>query len=192
VLADAGCIHVFMGLEAGNDHLRNIVLNRNISQEQLINACRSLRACGITITTFNMVGLPFETIDTVLDTIELNIACRPQQTALFFFVPYPRTRLAQIAMDEGFFQARDLESLPEGFTPECSSVNLSLENSRQIEQLAKLIHFCVHFPISYPLIRFLFKHPRLNWIKSAVSSSLLFLQEIYIRITGGAVHLLRR
>lgn len=191
LLADAGCVHVGMGLEAGNDHLRNMVLNKNISREQLVDACRSLRAHGITISTQNMFGLPFETIDTVLDTIELNIACRPERTNLFFYVPYPNTRLAQTAVDEGFFQAQDLDSLPEIFATEFSSVNLDLPNARQIEQLAKLTRFCVHFPIFFPLIRFLFKRQRGDWIKSAVSQSLLALQKIHTRITNGSIRLMR-
>jgi radical SAM superfamily enzyme YgiQ (UPF0313 family) len=191
LLAEAGCVHVGMGLEAGNDQLRNAVLNKNISREQLINACSSLQSYGITVSTQNMFGLPYETIDTVLETIELNIACKPDRTNLFFYVPYPRTQLAQIAVDEGFFRSEDLDSLPENFTTEFSSVNLDLSNARQIEQLAKLTRFCVHFPVFFPLIRFLFKHQEGNWIKAFVSRSLLFLQDIYTSITGGSIHLVR-
>lgn len=182
-LADAGCMRVFVGLEAGNDHIRRVVLNRDISREQLIAASRSLQAHGIRVSTLNMFGLPFETIDTVLETIELNLACRPQQTCLYFYVPYPGTRLAQIAMAEGFFHAEDLDSLPELVVPECSSVNLNLEQGRQIEQLARLTHFCIHFPIFYPLIRFLFKRQHGDWIKTVVSQGLSFLEGIYVRAT---------
>lgn len=191
LLADAGCVHVGMGLESGNDHLRNIVLNKNVSREQLINACRFLKAHGITISTQNMFGLPYETIDTVLDTIELNIACRPERTNLFFYVPYPRTQLAQLAIDEGFLRVEAPDSLPEDFTTEFSSVNLDLPNARQIEQLARLTRFCAHFPIFFPLIRFIFKRSRGNWIKTIISRSLLFLQGVYARITGGSIRLVR-
>jgi len=191
LLADAGCVHVGMGLEAGNDHMRNVVLKKNVTREQLINACRSLQAHGITVSTQNMFGLPFETIDTVLDTIELNIACRPERTNLFFYVPYPRTQLAQIAIDAGFFRAEGLDSLPEIFTTEFSSVNLTLANARQIEQLAKLTRFCVHFPVFFPIIRFIFKRPGGNWLKTVVLRTLLFLQGIYTRIAGGSIRLAR-
>jgi uncharacterized radical SAM superfamily protein len=191
ILAQAGCVHVGMGLESGNDHLRNMVLKKNISREQLISACQSLKAHGITVSTQNMFGLPFETIDTVLDTIELNIACQPERTNLFFYVPYPRTQLAQLCITEGFFRAEDLDTLPEDFATEFSSVNLTLSNARQIEQLAKLTRFCVHFPIFFPLIRFLFKHQGGNWLKAFVSQSLLFLQRLYAQIRGRSIRLLR-
>jgi radical SAM superfamily enzyme YgiQ (UPF0313 family) len=190
-LADAGCVHVGMGLESGNDHLRNVVLKKKVTREQLINACRSLKAQGITVSTQNMFGLPYETVDTVLDTIELNVACQPERTNLFFYVPYPRTELAQLAVEEGFFRTEDLGSLPEVFTTEFSSVNLSLANAQQIEQLAKLTRFCVHFPVFFPLIRFLFKRSGGNWIKTVVSRSILFLQGVHTRITGGSIRLLR-
>jgi radical SAM superfamily enzyme YgiQ (UPF0313 family) len=191
LLADAGCVHVGMGVEAGNDDLRNTVLKKRITREQIVSACQSLKAHGITISTQNMFGLPFETIETVLDTIEINIACRPERTNLFFYVPYPRTELAQVAVDQGFFRTEDLDSLPEIFTTEFSSVNLDLQDARQIEQLAKLTRFCVHFPVFFPVIRALFRRKGANWLKTAVSETLLFLQGVYTRVTGGSIRLAR-
>jgi len=191
LLADAGCVHVGMGLESGDDHMRNMVLNKGVSREQLINACRVLRAAGITISTQNMFGLPFETIDTVLETIALNIECKPERTNLFFYVPYPRTKLAETAIEAGFYRADDLTRVPEEFNVEFSSVNLQLENAKQIEQLAKLTRFCVHFPALFPFIRALFKLNGFNWLKSAISGGLLSLQNAYTRIRGGSVQLIR-
>jgi anaerobic magnesium-protoporphyrin IX monomethyl ester cyclase len=190
-LASAGCVHVGMGLESGNDYLRNIVLDKGVSREQLINACQVLHDSDITISTQNMFGVPFETIDTVLDTIALNIACRPERTNLFFYVPYPRTRLAEIAVEEGFYNRNILDDIPNLFNVEFSSVNLDLANAEQIEQLAKLTRFCVHYPIFFPLIRALFKQKGFNWLKSIVSDSLLFLQGLYTKIVGGSVRLVR-
>ncbi len=190
LLADAGCVHVAIGLESGNDYLRQVILKKNISREQLVNACLSLKAHGITITTQNMFGLPFETIDTVLETISLNISCQPERMNLYFYVPYPRTQLAQFSIDAGFFR-EGMEALPESYTTEFSSVNLSLPDAHQIEQLAKLTRFCVHFPIFFPIIRSVFKHPELDWLKTAVSKGLLFLQRIYTHVVGSSVRFLR-
>jgi radical SAM superfamily enzyme YgiQ (UPF0313 family) len=184
MLSNAGCVHVAIGLEAGNDHIRNAVLKKNISREQIIAACHTLQTHGIAITTHNIFGLPFETIDTALETIELNVACQPERAHLYFYVPYPHTRLAQIAIDEGFFKAEDLESLPEQFVPKHTSLTLDLENGRQIGQLAWLIHVCVRFPALYPPIRSLFKRQGSNWLKSIVSATFRFARKIYLRITS--------
>lgn len=191
LLADAGCVHVGMGLEAGDDNMRNMVLNKGITREQLLNACSALRAAGITISTQNMFGLPFETIDTVLETIALNIECNPERTNLFFYVPYPRTKLAETSIDAGFYKADDLARIPEEFNVEFSSVNLQLENAKQIEQLAKLTRFCVHYPVLFPLIKSLFKLKGFNWLKTIISNGLLGLQGVYTRIRGGSVQLIR-
>jgi hypothetical protein len=138
-----------------------------------------------------MFGVPFETADTALDTIELNIACKPDQINVYFFVPYPGTRLAQLAVDEGFFQAKDLHSLPEDFTPSFSSVNLKLPHAQQIERLAWLTRLCVRFPILFPLLRSLFKRPRKRQLRTAVVLTLLLLERIDVRIKSARLHVTR-
>ena len=183
VLASAGCAYAVMGLEAGNDHIRTAVLNKNISQAQFTNACRSLRAHGIKVVTQNMFGLPFETIDSALDTVGLNVICQPYWANVHFYVPYPRTQLSELAVEEGFFQAMDMESIPEGFTTELSSVNLILPEGRQIEQLARLTNLCIRVPLFYPLVRFLFKHQEGNWVNTSILRILLLLRGMYVRIT---------
>ena len=44
----AGCVSVGMGLETGNDELRERVLNRNMTRETIVEACHTLRNAGIT------------------------------------------------------------------------------------------------------------------------------------------------
>ncbi|MGD8598664.1 MAG: radical SAM protein, partial [Anaerolineae bacterium] len=55
---DAGCVSVSFGIEAGNDRLRNAVLNRNMSRQEILDAAGILHQHGIAFSTNNMLGLP--------------------------------------------------------------------------------------------------------------------------------------
>ncbi|HEX21716.1 MAG TPA: B12-binding domain-containing radical SAM protein, partial [Actinobacteria bacterium] len=77
LLKQAGCIEVRIGLESGNDHIRNQVLQRKMTRQHIIDAVRICHDYKIKVMTFNMIGLPFETPRTIIDTIELNALARP-------------------------------------------------------------------------------------------------------------------
>ncbi len=102
MLADAGCYQVYFGVESGNDKIRNQVIGRHMSEEQIKNAFRWAREAGIRTAAYNMVGLPYETLATALDTIKLNAAIRPNRIFSPIFCPYPNTRLHDIAVEAGF------------------------------------------------------------------------------------------
>ena len=71
-LREAGCDFINMAIEAGNPAIRNDVLRRNISDEKIVRAFTLARRAGIRTGSFNMIGLPGETMATVRDTINLN------------------------------------------------------------------------------------------------------------------------
>jgi len=91
---DAGCVSVSFGLEAGNDRLRNAILKRDMSREQILEASRIFRRHGIAFMTNNMLGLPTGSLGTDFETLELNVQCRPSYANVFLFQPYPKTELA--------------------------------------------------------------------------------------------------
>lgn len=102
MLADAGCYQVYFGVESGNEKIRNQVIGRQMSEEQIRNAFRWARDVGIRTSAYNMIGLPYETMATVLDTVKLNADIRPNRIFSPIFCPYPNTRLHDIAVEAGF------------------------------------------------------------------------------------------
>lgn len=92
---------VSFGLEAGNDRLRNVILNRNMSREEILTAADILRRQGIAFMTNNMLGLPTGGLDTDLETLDLNIQCRPAYANVFLFQPYPKTALGSGPVSRG-------------------------------------------------------------------------------------------
>jgi anaerobic magnesium-protoporphyrin IX monomethyl ester cyclase len=99
---ESGCVLVSFGVEAGNQHLRNVILNRNMSDEEILGAAATLRRHGIAFMTNNMIGLPTGSLETGLETLELNARIRPAYANVFLYQPYPKTALGELAYQEGW------------------------------------------------------------------------------------------
>ncbi len=162
---EAGCVSVSFGLEAGNDRLRNVVLNRRMSRAQILEAARMLRRHGIVFMTNNMLGLPTGSLETDFETLELNIACRPSYANVFLFQPYPKTELGELAYRQGWM-AGSFDDLSGSVSDDTVLKFGSEAEKRQIENLQKLFALAVEFPFLVPLVRQLIKLPRngLFWL----------------------------
>ena len=156
---DAGCVSVSFGLEAGNDRLRNAVLNRNMSREEILNAAEILREHGITFMTNNMLGLPTGTLENDFETLELNAECRPAYANVFLFQPYPKTALGEWAYEHGWMMG-SFDDLS-GSVSDNTVIKFGSEDEKQqIENLQKLFALGVEFPWLLPVIRRLIRLPR--------------------------------
>ncbi len=162
---DAGCASVSFGLEAGNDRLRNVILNRNMSREEILGAAKILRRHGIPFMTNNMLGLPTGSLETDLETLTLNAQCRPAYANVFLFQPYPKTALGEWAYEQGWMMG-SFDDLS-GSVSDNTIIKFGNEKEkRQIENLQKLFALGVQFPRLLPIILRLIRLPpnRLYWL----------------------------
>lgn len=109
-LKQAGCYLVHLGVETGDEKLRRTVLQRPISEEQLVQAFAICRELGMSTLAYNMVNLPGETMKTTLSTIELNARLQPQRLVVSIFYPYPGTDLHRLAQERGWLADSDYRS----------------------------------------------------------------------------------
>ncbi len=101
-LADSGCSMVLMGTESGDEEYRKKYLGRTMTNASLIEGYRRLRENGIETTSLNMMGLPFETVENMRRTIDLNRSMEPDVMCIFVFQPFPGTILYDICKKEGY------------------------------------------------------------------------------------------
>ena len=76
LLKDAGCRSVCMSIETASERIRSEVLNRRMSNEQIVRAFDLFNEAGINIYTNSMFGLPTASMQDELDTLDLNIRCK--------------------------------------------------------------------------------------------------------------------
>lgn len=103
LLKKMNCLSVSLGIETGDIKLRKEILNRKDTKEDIIKAFRLLREAGIRTLSFNMLGIPFETKETYMKTVQLNREANVQIPHIGFFFPFKKTRLREIAIENGFY-----------------------------------------------------------------------------------------
>ena len=153
LLKEAGCTSITFAIETGNEKKRKTLLRRKISNETILNAARILRKHNILFRTENMLALPNETVDEAIETLDLNIACKPTIGWSSLFQPYPKTDLGELAVDQKLFDGK-LEDIPSTFF-EKSVLKIPEGQKRRFENLQRLFGFICSHPFLRIFVRFL-------------------------------------
>jgi anaerobic magnesium-protoporphyrin IX monomethyl ester cyclase len=145
LLKTGGCISVLMGVESGDEELRNRVLGRRMSTETIVNAAKCLHRQHIAIYSQNMLGLPGETFKQALSTMQLNSKIKAEFAWASIFQPYPRTRLGEYAVNKGYYDGSysDLEITYHSRSPLTFKVK---GDKRRIESLHRLFSLGAAMP----------------------------------------------
>ncbi len=178
LLKEAGCYLVKFGIESGNENIRTGVLNRHMTNEQIKNAFALCKKAGIMTFSFNIVGFPYETPATVLDTIKLNATIGVNYLQATIFQPYQGTKLAEICREKNFMRTDDLG--PSFFS--ASVLKLNALSSAQILMFKEYFRFLKRYyqmlynlprPLSHILIGISDRILSLNFTSQVLN--LLFL-----------------
>ena len=103
LLKKMGCFQVNMGVEAGNEEYRKNVLNRpDMSNEKIIAAFKTLKEVGIRVSSYNIIGIPWQNRKGVFETIELNRIIRPDRTNVNIYIPFKGVQLTDRLIKEGY------------------------------------------------------------------------------------------
>lgn len=101
LLKYAGCYRISIGVESGNEYVRNKIMNRQLSNEQIIRAFDIVHKFGIETNAINIIGIPGETEEMIWDTIKLNRRIRPTSSGVNIFYPHIGNRLGDYCFEKG-------------------------------------------------------------------------------------------
>lgn len=151
------CYLVRMGLETGNERFRKKVIRKFVSNQQLIDATNRLYENGVPVSYQFMLGLPGETFELALETLDLaaKISRRNTIRAPNIFKPFPKLDLSQYGIDIGLYNPDDIGAQSDIGTKEGTNNGCFRIDSEglKIEKLARFAHIYLNFPILRPLIR---------------------------------------
>lgn len=139
-LKKGGCVLVKIGVETGNESLRKNVLNRRFSNEDIIKTFKMAKENGIKTFSFNMIGVPGETRQTIKETLDLNIEIKPDFMQVTIFFPYRGTVLGDLCFQKGYVG----EHLEDSYM-EKSSLRLPRISKHAIERAAMNFKFRVYW-----------------------------------------------
>jgi anaerobic magnesium-protoporphyrin IX monomethyl ester cyclase len=86
-LKDAGCYQVRMGIESGNEVIRNSVYNRGMTNKEIYDAVEIIKKNNLQLRLYFMVGAPQETLEMMQES--LRMAKRLHADEIFFSLLYP-------------------------------------------------------------------------------------------------------
>ena len=105
MIEEINCDRISIGLESGNEEVRNRFLNRRMSNEVLLKAFSILERSSIPISVNNIIGFPDETREQVFDTINMNREIKADSTNAFIFMPYRGTKLREYCVEKGYLDS---------------------------------------------------------------------------------------
>ncbi len=130
----SGCKRALLGLESGNENLRNNLLNRKYSNSLLIEKCKMIKEAGIDLSTFNIVGFPFESKKEMMETLQLNRKIASNMGICTFFYPYKGTELYRICREENLLKNEE------------EMIEITNYNTRpSVKMTAKQEEDCIYF-----------------------------------------------
>jgi radical SAM superfamily enzyme YgiQ (UPF0313 family) len=109
-MKDAGCYEVRMGVESGNDYIRNTVYNRNMTQDHLINSFKIIKKHGLTLRLDFILGAPFETVDMMEESLELAKLSGGDRIFFAKLYPFPGTEIKKICENEHTIDGIDFDN----------------------------------------------------------------------------------
>lgn len=163
------CVSISIGIENGNEEIRTKVLKRRETKEEIIRAIKDMNSLGIRTSAFNMLGLPFDSRETIMETIALNKESEVRYPNCGFFFPLDKTELKVVSVENNFFQ--DGDSLADTNSP---CLNLTEISKEELIKLRERFLLYIKMPdVFYPYIE-------RSEVSDAVGKNLLnYLYQIY-------------
>jgi anaerobic magnesium-protoporphyrin IX monomethyl ester cyclase len=99
MMRQAGCRIIHYGLESGSPEVLESTLKR-ISLDSMRQGIRWAKEAGMEVVCFTMMGLPGETIDDMIRTIEFAKEVNPDYISFHVATPYPGTKFHESVKHE--------------------------------------------------------------------------------------------
>ena len=104
-LKESGCSKVSVSIETGNERLRNDVLGKNLSDEDIFRGMSILKKHGLRVGVSLLFGFPDETVDDAFETLEMARQIKSDFLGPSVYVPIPGVSLTQYAVERGYLPA---------------------------------------------------------------------------------------
>lgn len=137
--AEAGCYRIHFGVESGSNRILE-VMEKGVDTARIERAFRETRAAGMGALAYMMIGVPGETREEMMQTIDFAIKLDPEYAQFSICTPYPKTELYHRMLKSGdipydYWQGF-AENPTEDFRVKFFNPNFAYEELREIQDLA--------------------------------------------------------
>jgi anaerobic magnesium-protoporphyrin IX monomethyl ester cyclase len=167
-LARAGCDNIWMGAESGSQKILD-AMDKGTTVEQIFEATRLLKKCGINPSFFIQFGYLTETKDDIQKTIAMINSLLPHEIGISVSYPLPGTV---------FFEKVKNELVNKTNWKDSDELALMFSNTYQpafYKQLHSYVHKSYRMHLAFENIKQLIQHPfRISMVKIKKAASALY------------------
>ena len=151
LLVKMGCKSIAVSIEHGSKYIRQNLLNKHLSNKQIIEAFTIIANYNIVSNINNMIGLPGETRENIFETIKLNktvseILKGKHSLNIFTFIPFAGTKLRKMCIEKKYIEGN--EDIPLSYFKH-SLLNMPSLSKEEIYGLEKTFVLYTLLPESY-------------------------------------------
>lgn len=128
----AGCWLIAFGVESGSEMMLER-MKKKATRDDSIRAVRLCREAGIKSSVYFLIGLPWETMETYRESVDLAKELSPDFLEIFYTYPFRGTEYYDVAVKEGLLREGEYPAAAYSH-PSIPSLSLSLE---QLEPLRR-------------------------------------------------------
>ncbi len=102
IMKKAGCVNICIGVEAGNEIVRNQIIKKGLPEETIHRTLNICKKIDMPVVGFFILGIPGENKKTFTDTINMVKKFPFSMIATYFFTPLPGTELYRECVDKKY------------------------------------------------------------------------------------------
>ena len=155
----ANCATVFMGVDSGDEDIRRHLMERPMTDKLIYRAADLIKNAGIGLQVSCIYGIPGETPEQMMKTLDMIDRIQPTQSSAYIFYPFPKTKLHQDAIDMGYLDEEGQEMVRQGISGYHHKSILKHPHKELAETMAKITPVYARAPkVLRPAVRWIMKH----------------------------------
>ncbi len=100
LMKKSGCYKIMLGIESGNEEILKKI-RKNITIQDILLACKIIKKNRIKLHAFFIIGFPWDTEETIQETIEVVKKIKSECLIYSIFTPYPGTEAHEFCKRNG-------------------------------------------------------------------------------------------
>ncbi|MDA8078185.1 MAG: radical SAM protein [Nitrospiraceae bacterium] len=101
LMKKSGCANVCIAIESGSEYVRNVVMNKRISNAEIVSAVSCFRRADIPVVGFVLIGMPGEDEARFQETVKFLKSLPLASIVVSYAIPFPGTKLHDTLRQDG-------------------------------------------------------------------------------------------
>lgn len=174
MMKKAGCVNICIGVESGNDFVRNKIIKKGLSESTIANVLRICKKINLPITGFFILGIPGENEATFKDTINMVKNLPFSMIATSFYMPFPGTQLYDKCVNDGYIDKNYWKQIERSNVPIVETPAFKKSDLRRWEKMIYISFFKSKFwNLFFKIITFRNPYFKTEMIKRFIKERIL-------------------